>query len=79
LVVCEVEKEFRDEARSGGPGAPQALQVALPQIVGISGVLQSAVFLFLFLFLLLLVMAAVGICCRDGHSGSARNEPADLN
>jgi len=70
LVICEVQKEFRDEASSGGPRAPQTLQVALTQIAGIDGVLQGAIFL----FLLLLVMKAVAICCRDGHSGSARNE-----
>jgi hypothetical protein len=70
LVVCEVQKEFRDEASSGGPWAPQTLQVALTQIAGIDGILQGAIFL----FLLLLVMKAVAICCRDGHSDGARNE-----
>lgn len=62
LVVSEVEKEFRDEAVSGCPGAPQPLQVALTQIAGIDGVLQGAV------LLLLAGIETVAICCRDGHS-----------
>jgi hypothetical protein len=65
LVVSEVEKEFRDEAVSGCPAAPQPLQVALTQIAGIDGVLQGAVLL---LLLLLAGIEAVAICCRDGHS-----------
>lgn len=70
MIVCEVEKEFRDEAISGGPRGPQALQVALTQIVGIDGVLQRAV-------VLLLVMEAVAVRCRNRHSGTARNVATD--